>query len=50
VTDLKKTYQSPELQISAFEAENVLNFSVVEPGAGNSPGVDVVVPLFENNN
>ncbi len=49
MTDLKKTYLSPELQISAFETEDVLNFSVVEPGAGNAPGVDVVVPLFDNN-
>jgi hypothetical protein len=49
VTDLKKTYLSPELQISAFETEDVLNFSVVEGGAGYSPVVDIVVPLFDNN-
>ena len=46
MTDLKKIYQSPELQIAAFETENVLQVSVVDPGLGNAPGVDVVVPLF----
>jgi hypothetical protein len=44
---MKKSYEAPSAEVSTFLAEEVLlGASIVDPGKGEAPSVDVVVPLF----
>lgn len=43
---MTKTYQAPMAEIVEFQTEDVLGASIVDPGKGDAPAVDVIVPLF----